>query len=408
MHTHVHSSLIDSPAGQRGPDLISACVHCGFCLETCPTYLDRRDERDSPRGRIYLIQQFLETGTASEPTRTHLDRCLGCRNCETACPSGMQYGELLDLARHSLEQRAPRSLPRRAGRWLLRHTLVRPALFRPLLRLGQWLRPLLPPGLRQQVPRRQARTPTSPRAHTRHMLLLDGCVQSAATPGTNDAAVRILDHLGIRASAAAGAGCCGAVHYHLGAREDGLAAMRRNIDAWWPAIEAGAEALVTTASGCGALVADYGELLAGDPAYAARARRVSELHRDMVQVLAAEDLAPLPAPARERVAVHTPCTLQHAQGLDGALESVLGRCGITLTQCRDGHLCCGSAGTYSLLHPAASQRLRRRKLEALTGDDPQRIVTANVGCQLHLGGEGLPVNHWLELLDPGKPASSGD
>jgi len=401
----VHIELADNyrhtAEGRVGAELISACVHCGFCLETCPTYLDRRDERDSPRGRIYLIRQLLETGEANSNTRRHLDRCLTCRSCETTCPSGMEYGRLLDLGRELVEAQVPRSLSQRSFRWLLRHTVSRPQLFGVLLRIGQMLRPLLPVSLKRQVPERQQRRPVlQTPGHTRRMLLLEGCVQAAATPTTNDAARRLLNRLGITLHSAQQAGCCGAVHYHLAARDDGRDNMRRNIDAWWPAIADGAEAIVSTASGCGALIAEYGALLADDPAYAAKAQHVSDLHRDMVQVLEAEDLSALPpATGIGKVAVHVPCSLQHALQLPTQLPDLLRRLGFDVVPGRDGHLCCGSAGTYSILEPAASQRLRERKLHSLTGSSPAVIVTANIGCQLQLGGTETPVMHWLELLD---------
>ncbi len=401
MHVELHPRFQHTAEGRRGAELISACVHCGFCLATCPTYLDNPDERDSPRGRIYLIKTLLEEGQASATSRQHLDRCLTCRSCETTCPSGMQYGALADLGRGLLEQEAPRPFHERAFRRLLRTVLTTPLLMNSALRVGQWLRPVLPSSLRDRVPETRARAPVPPSRNRRLMLLLDGCVQGAATPQTNDAVRRVLDRLGIDAEPAVGAGCCGAVNYHLGAHDDGLEDMRRNIDAWWPAIEAGAEAVITSASGCGATVADYGELLAHDPNYAERAEKVSALARDIGQVLAAEDLSPLSANAGRRVAMHTPCTLQHALGADGTVRQILQDAGITLTATRDDHLCCGSAGTYSVLERERSLRLRQRKVEALTGDSPDLIVTANVGCQLHLQEAcDQPVRHWIELLDP--------
>ena len=401
MHVELHPRYQHTREGQLGAELISACVHCGFCLATCPTYLDDPDERDSPRGRIYLIKTLLEEGQATATSRKHLDRCLTCRSCETTCPSGMRYGALADLGRGLLETEAPRPLHQRAFRWSLRTTLTTPWLLQTALRLGQWLRPVLPVALRQRVPEPRNRAPLPPSRNRRLMLLLDGCVQGAATPQTNDALRRVLDRLGIDAEPAVGAGCCGAVNYHLGAHEAGLDAMRRNIDAWWPAIEAGAEAIVTSASGCGATVADYGELLAHDPTYAERALKISNLARDIGQVLAAEDLSPLSAVTGRRVAMHTPCTLQHALGADAQVRDVLERAGVELTATCDDHLCCGSAGTYSILERERSLRLRDRKLAALTGDSPDLIATANVGCQLHLQeGAEQPVRHWIELLDP--------
>jgi glycolate oxidase iron-sulfur subunit len=401
MHVELHPLFAGTAEGQIARDLTSACVHCGFCLETCPTYLDSRDERDSPRGRIYLIKQLLETGEASEQTHTHLDRCLTCRSCETTCPSGMQYGRLVDIGRGLMEQQVPSPAYRRGLRWLLRFVLSRPRLFAAALALGQAVRPTLPKSLRSKVPLRQARKPLPTGQHPRKMLILEGCAQNAATPNTNDAARRVLDRLGITLIGAPGAGCCGAVNYHLAAHEDGLDNMRRNIDAWWPYIERGAEAIVSSASGCGSMLVEYGELLAHDPAYAHKAKRVSALTRDIGEVLLQENLDELAIDtAIGKVAVHTPCTLQHALGLVDLVPELLGRAGFELALTTDKHLCCGSAGTYSILQAATSERLRDKKLRALTGDAPALIATANVGCQLHMqGAAGIPVVHWIELLD---------
>jgi glycolate oxidase iron-sulfur subunit len=404
MHVELHESYRSTPAAQEARGLISACVHCGFCLATCPTYLESADERDSPRGRIYLVKQLLETGTASGRTHTHLDRCLTCRNCETTCPSGVQYGQLVDIARGLMEERVPRSALDRGRRWLLRAVLPRRRLFTPLLRIGQLVRPLLPAALRGAIPPRQATGPAPKQTHSRTMLVLDGCVQSAATPATNAAARRVLDRLGINLVSVPRAGCCGAVNYHLAAHARGLDEMRRNIDAWWPRIEAGAEAIVSSATGCGSMLADYGKLLAGDPAYAEKAHRVSALARDIGEILLREDLSCLqPDTGVGRVAVHIPCSLQHGRGLPDLIPDILQQAGFELAATAESHLCCGSAGTYSILQAATGRRLRDRKLQALTGNGPALIATGNVGCQLHLqGAADVPVVHWIELLDPAR------
>jgi glycolate oxidase iron-sulfur subunit len=408
MHVELHPEFANTDQGSQARELLSACVHCGFCLATCPTYLDTRDERDSPRGRIYLIKQLLETGQASGETRSHLDSCLTCRSCETTCPSGMQYGQLLDIGRELVEHKAPRPASHAAWRWLLRQGISRPSLFALGLRLGQLLRPLLPPSLRAHIPPRVRVAAPPTRIHARKMLLLQGCVQQAATPATNAAARRVFDRLGITLESAPGAGCCGAVNYHLAAHGDGLDDMRRNIDAWWPAIEAGAEAIVSTATGCGSMLADYGRLLAADPAYAARASRVTELARDAGQVLLAEDLSCLAVDTTVgRVAVQTPCSLQHGLKQPDLIRAILARAGLQLVASPDSHLCCGSAGTYSILEPDMSARLRDRKLRALGTNNPDLIATGNVGCQLHLqAGSAIPVRHWLELLDTAVPATA--
>ena len=400
MYVKLHPDFAQRAEAIDAKALTSACVHCGFCLATCPTYLDNRDERDSPRGRIYLIKQLLETGTASQQTHTHLDRCLNCRSCETTCPSGMQYGKLLDIGRGLMEERVPRSLGNSYARRLLRFGLGQPRLFAMALRAGQWLRPLLPSRLAAKMPPQQqvGRAPSAQRSRT--MLVLEGCVQQAATPATNAVARRVLDKLGISLISVPRAGCCGAVNYHLGAHADGLDDMRHNIDAWWPQLEAGAEAIVSSATGCGSMLADYGELLAHDPEYAARAGRISELYRDIAEVLLAEDLSVLDIDTGVgRVAVQTPCSAQHGLKKPGLITDVLSKAGFTLAATHDDHLCCGSAGTYSILQPQTAARLRKRKLQALGEDTPALIATGNVGCQLHLQADAaIPVVHWIELL----------
>jgi glycolate oxidase iron-sulfur subunit len=405
VHTELHPRFEDSGEAREAADLISACVHCGFCLATCPTYLDSRDERDSPRGRIYLVKQLLEQGEATALSQKHLDRCLSCRSCETTCPSGMAYGRMADIGRGLLEADELRPAPWRLLRSALRNVLSRPALFGTLLRLGQWVRPLAPGALKSMIPPRQVVPAAPTETHPRTMLVLDGCVQRGATPRTNASARRVLHHLGITLQSVSAAGCCGAVNYHLGAQQQGLDNMRRNIDAWWPAIEAGAEAILSTASGCGAMLSEYGELLAADPRYADKARRVSDLTRDIGEIILDEDLTRLaPPPGNKRVAVQIPCSLQHGLKLPDLIPRILQQAGFTLTATTDDHLCCGSAGTYSILQPGTAGRLRQRKLAGLSGDGPEIIATGNVGCQLHLqAATDIPVVHWIELLDKDAP-----
>ncbi len=401
MQTSILESILHTPQGQEADRILRSCVHCGFCTATCPTYQLLGDELDGPRGRIYLIKQVLEGSKVSTRTQTHLDRCLTCRSCETTCPSGVEYARLLDIGRGMVEEKVNRSLDQRLMRWALRKIVPYPRRFAALLRPAQWLRPMLPKGMKRQVPVRQAEEMIAAGTHERRMLVLAGCAQSVATPVTNAAAARVLDRLGISLETAASAGCCGAVDTHLGAQEDGRGHMRRNIDAWWPAIEEGVEAIVITASGCGAMVKEYGHLLADDPGYADKATRVSALAKDLSEVIAAEDLSRLKLQLQPaKLAFHCPCTLQHAQQLSGVVEDILQRLGFDLAETRDTHLCCGSAGTYSILQPELSRTLRRNKLEALTLDNPEVIATANVGCQLHLSAASeVPVNHWIELVD---------
>ncbi|MFO7602643.1 MAG: glycolate oxidase subunit GlcF [Gammaproteobacteria bacterium] len=404
MQTNLIEEYRRSLFGPEAEAILRSCMHCGFCTATCPTYQLLGDELDGPRGRIYLIKQLLEGGVATRRTQQHLDRCLTCRACETTCPSGVRYGRLVDIGRELIEQRAPRPALQRLQRWLLRKVLPYPQRFAPLLFLGQSLRPLLPRVLRHKVPMRQ-RVDREPAARetpppSRRMLVLQGCAQSATTPQTNVAATQVLAAWGIELVSAPAAGCCGAVSQHLAAADEAKDFMRRNIDAWWPYIEQGVEAVVITASGCGVMLKEYGELLQQDPIYADKARRVSALARDLSEVIAKEDLSMIkPRTTFKQIAFHSPCTLQHGQQLNGLVERILQQLGYTLVEVEDAHLCCGSAGTYSILQAQLSQQLLSNKLVALQQGQPELIATANVGCQLHLATRaGVPVKHWIELL----------
>jgi len=406
MQTVLADFIRDTPEGREADAILRKCVHCGFCTATCPTYQLLGDELDGPRGRIYLIKQALEGAPVTERTRLHLDRCLTCRSCETTCPSGVRYGRLADIGRKVVEERARRGLLDRARRAALAFALPRTALFTAALRLGQFLRPLLPAAIRQTVPG-PAPAPgawPAPR-HKRKMLTLAGCVQPALAPQINVAAARVLDRIGISLSEVPGAGCCGAVRFHLNDQEGGLADMRRVIDTWWPLIERGeVEAIAMTASGCGVTVKEYAHFLAADPAYRDKAARVGALARDLSTILAAEaaalELLLDGSKSRENVAFQSPCSLQHGQGIRGTVETLLQRAGYQLLPVADAHLCCGSAGTYSILQPRLSRELRARKLAALQSGLPAAIATANIGCLAHLqGATDTPVRHWIELLD---------
>jgi glycolate oxidase iron-sulfur subunit len=406
MQTHFTEEALKQPHIQEADRVLRSCVHCGFCNATCPTYQLLGDERDGPRGRIYLMKQMLEnpddSENVTEQTRLHLDRCLTCRNCETTCPSGVEYHKLLDIGRAEIERRVPRSTADRAQRYVLRKALVEPKRFQALLKLGQTFKPLVPGKLKDKLPPSPVDAGTRPdhKRHSRQMLILEGCVQPGLSPNTNAATARVLDRLGIGLTPVSEAGCCGAIDFHLNAQDDGRARARANIDAWWPHIEAGTEAIVQTASGCGAFVKEYADILKDDPGYADKAKRVSELAKDLVEVLREEDLQGLKIDAGRRLAFHCPCTLQHAQKLGGAVEGVLIKLGFTLTPVQDAHLCCGSAGTYSITQPELSMQLRDNKLNALEAGNPEMIVTANIGCQTHLDGAGrTPVRHWIEIVD---------
>ena len=401
MQTQLSEQARLLPRAEEAERILRSCVHCGFCNATCPTYQLLGDELDGPRGRIYLIKQVLEGNEVTAHTQQHLDRCLSCRNCETTCPSGVDYHNLLDIGRAVVDEAVPRPVEQRWLRGGLRALAPHPAVFKALIQLGQTFRPLLPQRLKDKLPRQVH--PASPRPtaqHARRVLMLEGCVQPGLSPNTNAAAARVLDRLGITVTAIRQAGCCGAVDYHLDDQARGLQRARHNIDAWWPALEAGAEAIVQTASGCGAFIKDYGHLLEHDPAYAAKAQTVSRLAKDLVEVLRDEPVEKLAVHTDVRLAFHCPCTLQHAQKLGGVTEELLRRLGFHLTDVPDGHLCCGSAGTYSVTQPVLSRQLRDNRLNALESGAPQVIATANIGCQNHLDGAArTPVRHWIELVE---------
>jgi glycolate oxidase iron-sulfur subunit len=410
MQTQLTPEFKATRDGQAAEAILRKCVHCGFCTATCPTYQLLGDELDGPRGRIYLMKQVLEGAPVTRKTQLHLDRCLTCRNCETTCPSGVQYGALVEIGRRIVDERVERPTGERALRWLLKTGLTSP-LFGPAMKLGQAVRPLLPAALKLKVPvassARAHRWPT--RTHPRKVLLLLGCVQPAMLPNINSATARVLDAAGIQTLVADGAGCCGAIRSHLGDHDGGLADARRNIDAWWPLVDGltsdgKVEALVMNASGCGLQVKEYAQALAHDADYADKARRVSALTRDLSELL--PDLVPAlktrlrkaPVP---RLAFHPPCTLQHGQQLRGGVEKHLSELGFEVSvAASESHLCCGSAGTYSVLQPELAGALRDRKLGHLAALQPQTIVSANIGCIQHLqSGTATPVRHWVEVLD---------
>jgi glycolate oxidase iron-sulfur subunit len=423
MQTNLADFIKDTPEGQEAEEILRSCVHCGFCLAACPTYQLLGDELDSPRGRIYLMKQVLEGSPVTEKTQLHLDRCLTCRACETVCPSGVRYGRLVDIGRGVVEKKVGRDRSSGAVRYALRQVLPKPGVFRTLLKLGQAARPLLgllPGQLTESIPVSERKKPSDsswpPPRHARKMLVLDGCVQPTLAPNINAAAARVLDRLGISLIKASRAGCCGAVSYHLNAQQEGLDYMRHNIDAWWPYIASlpsgegpggGVEAIVVTASGCGVMVKDYGHLLRHDAEYAEKAAHVSGMTKDISEIIDAEAgaLFPLLSKAsssneKQKLAFHSPCTLQHGMKIRGVVERILREAGFELTYVPDAHLCCGSAGTYSILQPELSKQLLANKVAALESGAPARIATANIGCLKHLqSGTRFSVDHWIEILD---------
>ena len=418
MQTHLSDDIRHTPAGEEADDILRRCVHCGFCTATCPTYQLLGDELDGPRGRIYLIKSVLEGGAVSRKSREHLDRCLTCRSCETTCPSGVRFHRLLDIGREIVARKVPRSGVDALTRFVLKEFLPRRKLFSAALTMGRMVKGILPAPLADHIPRANRVAGPWPQTHrARRMLIMAGCVQPAMEPNINTAAARVLDALGIELVDAREAGCCGALRHHLDAQEAAAADMKRNIDAWWPWVEEGVEgrveALVTTASGCGVLVKEYGHLLRNDEKYAHKAARISALAKDIGEVLLGEQAGLLKllaagsaadsaarSAAAIKVAFHSPCTLQHGQNIRGVVETLLVAAGFELTPVADAHLCCGSAGTYSILQPELSKRLRDNKLAALTHGEPDVIATANIGCLAHFkSGTHKDVRHWIELLE---------
>jgi len=415
MQTELAPQLAGTPEGQTAQAILNKCVHCGFCTATCPTYQLLGDELDGPRGRIYLIKQIAEGKPATEKTRLHLDRCLTCRNCESTCPSGVDYGHLIDIGRKwAEEQTKPRPFIERTIRKILASGLTNKPLFDNGMRLGRLLKPLMPAVIKSKIPtgKHPGARPTLGK-NTTKMLLLEGCVQPGMLPNINNATIRVMHRLGVDVLSASKAGCCGALKYHLNEQTAGLDDMRRNIDAWWPFITGEApecqgqkvEAILMNASGCGVTVKEYGHLLKDDPQYAEKAKTVSTLCKDLIEVIPnySKQLKGLLGSFNKKLVYHPPCTLQHGQKIKGVLESFLEELGIHTELCKDSHLCCGSAGTYSVLQPKLSKKLKEQKLNNLLNavgeSGAERIVSANIGCITHLQNNQTPVEHWIELID---------
>lgn len=402
MQTNLADFIKNTPQGIEADAILRSCVHCGFCTATCPTYQVLGDELDGPRGRIYLIKQVLEGAEPTKKTQQHLDRCLTCRNCESTCPSGVQYGRLVDIGRSVVEEKVGRTALERITRTTLRKGLLAKPLFDTAMKLGRAARPLLPASLKAKVQplRDKGAWPTA--QHARTMIVLDNCVQNSMAPAIDFASARVLDRAGISLKWVAAGGCCGALSHHLNAHDEAVQKVKANIDAWWPLIEAGAEAIVGTASGCSVMLKDYGHFMQHDAAYAEKAKKIAALSKDVSEVIAAEwpKLKEKLKPATEKIAYHPPCTMQHGMKLKGGVEVMLRDMGFELAPVADSHLCCGSAGTYSVLQPEISNELKARKVKSLTADGPAQIATSNIGCMTHIqSGTTLPVKHWIELLD---------
>ena len=411
MQTHLAPSVAALPEGPEAEAILRKCVHCGFCTATCPTYQLLGDELDGPRGRIYQIKMVLEGAPATRTIQNHLDRCLTCRSCETTCPSGVTYHRLLDIGRAVVDAQVARPWGEALLRRLLARVLTDRALFTALLRLGQWVRPTLPKRLARTIPPQEDPGVWPVESRARRMWVMTGCVQPALRPAINAATARVFAALGITLTPAPDSGCCGAVEHHLGEEERAKARARRNIDLWWPKLASGeVEGVVVTASGCGAHVRDYAVLLAHDPEYAQKAAEVVARVWDPAEVVAREEealgaqLEAVPPGSRGVVAFHAPCTLQHGLRVRGVVERILTRAGWVVPLVRDAHLCCGSAGTYSLLQRRISEALKAQKLAALTETGGGVIATANIGCLVHLAsGSDLPVKHWIELVAEALP-----
>lgn len=397
MHTHLAEPVQTSQRNEL-ETILRSCVHCGFCNAACPTYQLLGDELDGPRGRIYLIKQVLEVRTSTRLTQTHLDRCLTCLACETACPSGVQYGRLLDAGRDIVDRQTKRGLLNRLKRYAIIRLFPYRRRFSAILMVARRLRPILSSNLKSRIPDITPPPPWPESHHARKMLILPGCVQPALAPAIDLAAANVLDRLGISLLRVQDAACCGALPYHLSARERALEMARKNIDACEPFLDQGIETIVSTASGCGVMAKDYGQLLNNDPDYTEKAARFSAAVRDIAEVLADMDLSGFKAIGRS-VAFQSPCTLQHGQRLKGLPEAILQKIGYRLAPVNDAHLCCGSAGVYSLLQPELSVKLRDAKLKTLLADCPDLIATANIGCLTHLQSAAQQkVVHWIELL----------
>jgi glycolate oxidase iron-sulfur subunit len=407
MQTNIDEALKNTHAGLEAERILRSCVHCGFCTATCPTYRLLGDELDGPRGRIYLIKGLLEGKETSDKTQMHLDRGLTCLACETSCPSGVEYGHLLDIGRQVINKKVRRTLTERSYRYLLRKILPYPKRVSFFLRLGRGLRFILPGKFRQMIPEnKRVRITGSTRRRVKYgrkMILFTGCVQPLLSPETNCASTRVLNRLGIETIISHGESCCGAINHHMADDDSGLTFIKNNIDVWWPYIEEGIEAIIISASGCGTMIKDYGYILRNDADYKDKAHQVSIMAKDIGEIIVAEEIETLRKMIKvnsRRIAFQNPCSLQHGQKIKDETEVLFKKLGYQIENIADANQCCGSAGTYSLLQTELSEKLRRKKISALEAVKPDVIMTANIGCQLHLQqATEIPVKHWIEILE---------
>lgn len=399
MQTNLADFIRETEKGQVAESILRKCVHCGMCTATCPTYHLLGNELDSPRGRIYLMKQALEGVQPTRRTQLHLDRCLTCRSCETTCPSGVQYGQLLEIGREIVEEQVPRKIVDRVIRAALVYIIPNSTIIRFQLGFARSIKWLLPKKLRRQIPEKERAVPWITSEHSRKMIIHQGCIQRVLKPNINSAASRYLNAHSFAAIRAED-GCCGALGLHLSDQKFFLKHARKNIDAWWPHIEAGAEAIVSTASGCGVTIKEYAHLLRDDPNYSSKARKVSSLTIDISEIPQTESDDRSKSEFKS-VAFHSPCTLQHGQKINNTVEQILNRQGVDTVTVRNSHMCCGSAGTYSILQPKLSQQLLDQKITDLEAESPECIVTCNIGCLVHLStASSVPVKHWVEILSP--------
>jgi len=398
MQTFIEQSISNTSEGKEAERILRSCVHCGFCTATCPTYQLLGDELDGPRGRIYLIKSMLEGEASTNRTMQHLDRCLTCRACETTCPSGVEYGKLLDIGRNHVNKKTSRPLPQRLYRFLITQLLPYKNRFSVMLKLGQSLRFFLPVKIKSMIPVKVKQTElNNVKGHSRKVILFSGCVQPAVAPEINQSVKKVLDVLSVSVVDIKNEQCCGALSHHLTETEQALSFMRQNIDLYWPEIEQGIESIIVSASGCGVHIKEYGYLLREDKQYAAKAAKISAMTKDISEFVSGFELEKLRIKNTKHVAFQSPCTLQHGQKLNGVTENILQRLGFTLVPITDAHLCCGSAGVYSLLEEEISAQLRGNKIENLMREGPEMILTANIGCLKHLDQESpVPVRHWID------------
>lgn len=420
MQTNFTAEQLADPRTAEAEKILRRCVHCGFCTATCSTYVVLGDERDSPRGRIYLMKDMFEQDrAASAEVQHHIDRCLSCLSCMTTCPSGVDYMHLVDLARAHIEETGTRSIKDRAMRNLLAFTVPYPDRFRRAVKLAPLGRPFLPLLRRLGLIELAAMIELAPRnlpppavfsgagaAATKgerraRAIMLAGCAQQVLRPEINDSTIRLLARRGVDVVVSAGAGCCGALQHHMGKEKDALRFVKANVDAWSKEIAKGdVDAIIVNASGCGTTVKDYGHMLKADPDYAEKAAKISAMTLDVSEFMTKYDLGPPVRWSSLRVAYHSACSLQHGQRITDEPKALLRKAGFTVVNIGEGHICCGSAGTYNILQPELARELRDRKIKNIRDTKPDLVAAGNIGCITQIsGGMDIPIAHTVELLD---------